>query len=131
MEKAKKQVKIFAIFYAFLGALNILAMILNSTWNYVFVAILAFVFALTLYSASEDITKYSLALIIAIVVFIVVAFEIISAFINGQGLFYTATNIIELILVIHVISLLNMFRKELSANSDIKTKVEQKEENKE
>lgn len=117
MEKAKKQVKVFAIFYGFVGVLNILAMIISGTWNYIFVALLAFVFALTLYSTSQDISKYSLAFIIAIIVLVVVAFEIISAFINGQGLFYAATNIIELILVIYVISLLNMFRKEVTSKS--------------
>ena len=118
MEKAKKQVKIFAIFYAFIGVLNILAMILSSTWSYIFVAILAFVFALTLYSASQDISKCSLALIIAIIVLVEVAFEIIGTFINGQGLFYAASSIIELILVFYVISLLNMFRKEVAEKSD-------------
>ena len=113
MEKAKQQVKIFAIFYGFLGILNILAMIIGGTLSYMFATILAFVFALTLYRTSQDITKYSYALIIAIIELVVVGYEVIGLLINGVGLFYVASSIIELILVVYAISLLNMFRKEV------------------
>ena len=112
MEKAKQQVKIFAIFYGFVGVLNILALIISGTANYVFMALLSFAFALALYNASKDITKYRLALIVAVIVLIVTGYELIGVSVESKAFFYVAESIIELILVFYVIKLLNTFRKE-------------------
>lgn len=118
MEKTKKQIQVFAIFYAFLGILNILAMIIEASWTYLFTTLLAFVFSLTLYSASKDITKYRIPLTIAIAVLALAVVETLNTLLSGGGLFMAATSILELILVFYVISLLNILRKEVIAKPE-------------
>ena len=129
MEKTKKQIQVFAIFYAFLGVLNILAMILEGTWDYLFKTLLAFIFAFGLYNASKDETKFRMPLSIGVVILALAVIEVVETFLNGGGLFMAATSILEAVLVFYVISSLNKLRNEVTITADTKPKV--KEENKE